>query len=88
MNCDDQTRPPLKQKEETAREKKDESGKPEMDAITTQAGEKAWGGEQPRLPEEIQNKIGEQLRALYNQVAEEPVPEHLLQLLKRLEAEE
>lgn len=59
-----------------------------MDAIATQFGEKARGGKRPQLPEEIQNRIGEQLRAQYHQVAEEPVPEHLLQLLRRLEAEE
>lgn len=60
------------------------SGRPEMNAIPTHAGEAALATGRPRLSQETQNRIGEQLRALYNHIVEEPLPEHLRELLKRL----
>lgn len=59
-----------------------------MDAITTKHGGSPLSAEHPRLPKDIQNKIGQQLRAVYNRIAEEPVPDHLLKLLKRLDEKE
>lgn len=60
----------------------------DMDAITTKDGGSLLSADHPRLPEDIQNKIGQQLRAVYNRIAEEPVPDHLLKLLKRLDEKE
>lgn len=65
---------------------KSDSGKPEMDAIaerdyTTSADS---GENRPPLPEDSRVRIGQNLRALYNQVIEQPVPENLLRLLRDL----
>ena len=39
----------------------------------------------PVLDRETQDHIGQQLRAMYEQLLEEPVPGHLLMLMSRLE---
>ena len=41
-----------------------------------------------RIGPDIQDRLGQQLRALYDQVRSEPVPERLLDLLKRLDQTE
>ena len=56
-----------------------------MHATAIQADEFATGDE-PQLSREIQDRIGNQLRLLYDQVVDEDIPKSLLDLLKRLEA--
>lgn len=63
------------------------AGKSEMEAISTQVGGFAPNAE-PQLSEEIQNRIGDQLRLLYDQIVDEAVPQSLLELLRRLDAKE
>ena len=41
-----------------------------------------------RIGPDLQDRLGQQLRALYDQVRSEPVPERLLDLLKRLDQTE
>ncbi len=43
------------------------------------------GPDAPVLDRETQDHIGQQLRAMYEQLLEEPVPGHLLMLMARLE---
>ena len=43
------------------------------------------GPDAPVLDQETQDHIGQQLRAMYEQLLEEPVPGHLLMLMSRLE---
>lgn len=61
-----------------------------MDAIAetdnTARANSATG--RPPLPEDSRLRIGQNLRALYNQVVEQPVPEDLLRLLRDLEERE
>lgn len=45
------------------------------------------GPDAPGLDRETQDHIGQQLRAMYEQLLEEPVPGHLLRLMARLERE-
>jgi anti-sigma factor NepR-like protein len=42
----------------------------------------------PFLDREAQDHIGQQLRAMYEQLLEEPVPGHLLMLMARLERQD
>lgn len=46
-----------------------------------EAGQKNASG----LNREIQAKIGQQLRAMYDDVVQEGVPDHIAQLLKQLD---
>jgi hypothetical protein len=41
-----------------------------------------------RLGREVQARIGQQLRAMYNDVVSQGVPDHLADLLRRLSTEE
>lgn len=79
---------PKDRRRHTSEEQVKKSGTSKMDAIATQTDEMGPNADEPRLSEDVQNRIGEQLRALYDQIVEEPVPDHLLKLLKRLEAKE
>ncbi len=38
-----------------------------------------------RISPDLQNRLGQQLRAMYDQLRTEPVPERILDLLKRLD---
>ncbi len=42
----------------------------------------------PGLPPDIQDKIGQQLRAIYDEVADKPIPDKFVQLLKELKDKE
>lgn len=44
------------------------------------------GGGPQRLTPEVQALLGHKLRTLYGQLVEEPIPQSLLDLLKRLES--
>jgi hypothetical protein len=46
------------------------------------------GGSRPKLDGESQAQIGRMLKAMYDEVAQEPVPEKFLDLLKQLERKE
>ncbi len=41
-----------------------------------------------RLGREVQARIGQQLRALYNDVVDQGVPEHIADLVRRLSAQD
>jgi hypothetical protein len=38
----------------------------------------------PRIDRETQARIGSQLRSMYDELAKEPIPDHLLDLLRKL----
>ena len=38
-----------------------------------------------RIGPDLQDRLGRQLRAMYDQMRSEPLPEHILDLLKRLD---
>lgn len=57
----------------------------DMSATTIQIDLAAFGSG-PQLSQEIQDRIGDQLRLLYDQVFDEDIPQSLLDLVKRLEA--
>ena len=40
---------------------------------------------EPRIGPDLQDRLGRQLRAMYDQVRSEPLPERILDLLKRLD---
>lgn len=67
-------------------------GKPEMDAIAETDITRGSGAgsheDAPSLPQDSRVRIGQNLRALYNQIVEQPVPEDLLKLLRELEQRE
>ena len=46
------------------------------------------GSERPRLDAESQAQIGRMLKAMYDEVAQEQIPDKLLDLLRKLEAKE
>jgi hypothetical protein len=48
-------------------------------------GPKTVRGEQARLDRNIQNEIGRNLRAMYNDVVEQGVPDRFAELLARLD---
>ena len=70
----------------TTSRKKGDAGKPEMDAIAESDITAGADSEtdRPRLSEDTRTRIGQNLRALYNLVVEQPVPESLLKLLRDL----
>lgn len=53
---------------------------PDIDAFASQSGRKS-------LSPAVQARIGQGLKAIYDEVANEPIPDELLRLLERLEAE-
>jgi len=57
----------------------------DMSATTIQIDVFA-SGSGPQLSQEIQDRIGDQLRLLYDQVVDEDIPQSLLELVRRLEA--
>lgn len=62
------------------------AGKPEKSVqpgSSTEVGRSAG-----RIDREIQTKIGQQLRAMYDDVVKEGVPERFAELLRRLEKRE
>lgn len=42
----------------------------------------------PRLPGSAAQLIGQRMRAMYENLAQEPVPDHLLDLVRKLEGKE
>lgn len=46
------------------------------------------GGSPPQLPGFATQLIGQRMRAMYDSIAREPVPEDLLELIRKLEAKE
>ena len=54
-------------------------GQPEPEAV---------GSVVPQLPGVAAQLIGERMRAMYETIAQEPVPEELLELVRQLEAKE
>ncbi len=51
-------------------------------------GKKDSGGSRPKLDGESQAQIGRMLKAMYDEVAQEPVPDRFRDLLKQLEGKE
>ena len=43
---------------------------------------------EPRIGPDLQDRLGRQLRAMYDQVRSEPIPERILDLLRRLDQTE
>ena len=43
---------------------------------------------EPRIGPDLQDRLGRQLRAMYDQMRSEPIPERALDLLKRLDQTE
>ena len=60
---------------------------PEMTIEQARNGEPAGPGDgsEARLDSVVQRFIGDQLRAVYDEVAQEPVPERFVKLLEELE---
>lgn len=54
----------------------------------TKGTKRPEGSERPRLDTESQAQIGRMLKAMYDEVAQERIPDKLLDLLKQLEAKE
>ncbi|WP_127142958.1 NepR family anti-sigma factor [Pelagibacterium montanilacus] len=52
------------------------------------APESAGGADEPRLGDDSQSFIGLRLRELYDNVVSEPVPDRLVELLKKLEEDD
>lgn len=60
--------------------KEDKPYKPEMPMNMHQSQDKA-----PRLGKEVQSRIGQQLRAMYDDVVKEGVPDRFADLLRQIE---
>ncbi|MCB5175795.1 MULTISPECIES: NepR family anti-sigma factor [Microvirga] len=58
----------------------DESDYPEKQQGKTQSS-----GNEPQVGPGIQEVIGQGLRAMYDSLKAEPIPDHLLELLKKLD---
>jgi len=43
---------------------------------------------EPRIGPDLQDRLGRQLRAMYDQMRSEPMPERILDLLRRLDQTE
>lgn len=54
----------------------------DIEAMGNSSGHKGSG---PKLEQETQNALGRELRAMYDGLIEEPVPERFLKLLDQLE---
>jgi hypothetical protein len=57
-----------------------------MKDVKSQAGRSAPPGKQGRLNAEIQSRIGHQLRAMYDDVVRQGVPDRFAELIKKLDA--
>lgn len=57
-------------------------------AKTIHAAEPAVKAKKPGLDRSIQSHIGRKLKAIYHSFAAEPVPDRIVELLQKLEAEE
>ncbi len=60
-----------------------ETKKPEMTDTTTTGSE-----EQISLPEEVQSRLGKELRNVYGKLLAEPLPDRFSELLKKLATDE
>jgi hypothetical protein len=59
-----------------------------MKEVKSQAGRTAAPGKQGGLNAEIQSRIGHQLRAMYDDVVRQGVPERFVDLIRKLDAPE
>jgi Anti-sigma factor NepR len=59
-----------------------------MKEIKSQAGRSAAPGKQGGLNAEIQSRIGHQLRAMYDDVVRQGVPDRFADLIRKLDASE
>jgi hypothetical protein len=66
---------------------KSKEGKPGL-PMRSESTRSAGGGSSGSLDKETQSKIGQQLRAMYDDVVRQGVPDRFSELLKRLEKDE
>jgi hypothetical protein len=59
-----------------------------MKEVKSQAGRTAAPGKQGGLNAEIQSRIGHQLRAMYDDVVRQGVPDRFADLIRKLDASE
>jgi Anti-sigma factor NepR len=59
-----------------------------MKEVKSQAGRTAAAGKQGGLNAEIQSRIGHQLRAMYDDVVRQGVPDRFADLIRKLDAPE
>ena len=59
-----------------------------MKDVKSQAGRSAVPGKQGGLNAEIQSRIGHQLRAMYDDVVRQGVPDRFADLIRKLDASE
>jgi Anti-sigma factor NepR len=59
-----------------------------MKEVKSQAGKTAAPGKQGGLNAEIQSRIGHQLRAMYDDVVRQGVPDRFADLIRKLDASE
>jgi hypothetical protein len=59
-----------------------------MKEVKSQAGRTAAPGKQGGLNAEIQSRIGHQLRAMYDDVVRQGVPDRFAELIRKLDAPE
>jgi hypothetical protein len=59
-----------------------------MKDVKSQAGKNAAQGKQGGLNAEIQSRIGHQLRAMYDDVVRQGVPDRFADLIRKLDASE
>jgi len=59
-----------------------------MKEVKSQAGKTAAPGKQGGLNAEIQSRIGHQLRAMYDDVVRQGVPDRFAELIRKLDASE
>jgi hypothetical protein len=59
-----------------------------MKDVKSQAGRIAAPGKQSGLNAEIQSRIGHQLRAMYDDVVRQGVPDRFAELIRKLDASE
>jgi hypothetical protein len=59
-----------------------------MKEVKSQAGRSAAPGKQGGLNAEIQSRIGHQLRAMYDDVVRQGVPDRFADLIRKLDASE
>jgi hypothetical protein len=59
-----------------------------MKEVKSQAGKTAGPGKQSGLNAEIQSRIGHQLRAMYDDVVRQGVPERFAELIRKLDVPE
>lgn len=59
-----------------------------MKDIEAMGGARREGPDRPRLAPPAQNALGRELKAMYDQIVSEPVPERFIRLLDQLECAE